>query len=167
MPVELTDEDAPIVGGICRRLDGLALAIELAAGRVNAHGFRGTAALLNTRFRLEWQGRRTALPRHQTLNAMLDWSYSLLSEQERLSLARLSIFVGPFTASAAEDVVIDPDGEPFCVPEVVTSLVERSLLSVSHEGSTTKYRLLETTREYALRRLDSFGEVDKVAARHA
>src|ERR1700676_4983817 len=95
-PITLSDDDAPVVGEICQNLDGLALAIELAAGRVVAHGFRGTAALLDNRFKLEWQGRRTALPRHQTLTSMLDWSYSLLSEAERLVLRRLSIFVGAF-----------------------------------------------------------------------
>src|SRR5258707_9924366 len=80
---ELSDADAPIVAGICRRLDGIALAIELAASRVSSHGIRGTAELLDNRFKLLWQGRRTALPRHQTLNAMLDWSYNLLQERDK------------------------------------------------------------------------------------
>ena len=83
---ELSDSDAPIVARICRRLDGIALAIELAAGRVSSHGIRGTAELLDNRFKLLWHGRRTALPRHKTLNGMLDWSYNLLGERDKLVL---------------------------------------------------------------------------------
>jgi predicted ATPase len=83
----LSDIDAPIIARICRRLDGIALAIELAASRVGSLGIRGTAELLDNRFSLLWQGRRTALPRHETLNAMLDWSYSLLRSARRWSCA--------------------------------------------------------------------------------
>ena len=90
----LTDRDAPLVAEICRRLDGIALAIELAGSRVGAYGLEGTAKLLNNRFKLLWQGRRSALPRHQTLHAMLDWSYNLLSARDRRALDRLSVFVG-------------------------------------------------------------------------
>src|SRR5277367_1795484 len=97
----LSDIDAPIVARICRRLDGVALAIELAASRVGILGIRGTAELLDNHFSLLWQGRRTALPRHETLNAMLDWSYNLLSEREKVVLCRLSVFVGGFTLQAA------------------------------------------------------------------
>src|SRR5271170_1663769 len=97
----LSDIDAPIVARSCRRLDGVALAIELAASRVGSLGIRGTAELLENRFSLLWQGRRTALPRHETLNAMLDWSYSLLSDREQAVLCRLSVFVGNFTLQAA------------------------------------------------------------------
>src|SRR6202041_3741717 len=100
----LTDVDAPIVARSCRRLDGLALAIELAASRVGSIGIRGTADLLDNRFSLLWHGRRTALPRHETLNAMLDWSYSLLSEREKVVLCRLSVFVGDFTRRAAGSI---------------------------------------------------------------
>src|SRR3984893_14430541 len=101
---ELSDIDAPIVARSCRRLDGVALAIELAASRVGSLGIRGTAELLDNRFNLLWHGRRTALPRHETLNAMLDWSYSLLSEREKLVLCGLSVFVGDSTLQAAGSV---------------------------------------------------------------
>jgi predicted ATPase len=94
---ELNDNEARIVGEICRRLDGIAFAIELAAGRVKAYGIRQTAELINSRFVLLQGGRRTAPPRHQTLSATLDWSYDLLQESERVVLRRLSIFVGIFT----------------------------------------------------------------------
>src|ERR1700735_1681487 len=100
----LSDIDAPIVARSCRRLDGVALAIELAASRVGALGLRGTAELLDNHFCLLWHGRRTALPRHETLNAMLDWSYSLLSEHEKVVLSRLSVFVGDFTRQAVGSV---------------------------------------------------------------
>ncbi|MDG9697697.1 hypothetical protein QC281_47460, partial [Streptomyces sp. DH17] len=98
---ELSEEDAPLVGEICRRLDGIALAIELAAGRVNAYGIAGTASLLDSRFSLLWRGRRTAIPRHQTLSAALAWSYDLLPAAESATLRGLSAFVGPFTLEAA------------------------------------------------------------------
>src|SRR6266478_3229208 len=101
----LNDADAPIVGKVCRKLDGIALALELAAGRVGVHGINGIASLLDSPCRLLWQGRRTALPRHRTLNAMLDWSYNLLDESERAILRGLSVFVGAFSLEAAEFVV--------------------------------------------------------------
>ena len=97
----LSDIDAPIVARSCRRLDGVALAIELAASHVGSLGIRGTAELLDNHFSLLCQGRRTAPPRHETLNAMLDWSYSQLSEREKVVLCRLSVFVGNFTLQAA------------------------------------------------------------------
>ncbi len=103
--VELTDDDAPLVAGICRRLDGIAFAIELAASRVAAYGLQPTRDLLSNRFRLLWQGRRSAPPRQQTLAAMADWSYNPLSPKERLVLVRLSVFVGAFTLEAAETVL--------------------------------------------------------------
>jgi DNA-binding winged helix-turn-helix (wHTH) protein len=105
----LSDIDAPVVARICRRLDGIPLAIELAAGRVGSLGIRGTAELLDNRFSLLWHGRRTALPRHETLNAMLDWSYSLLSEREQAVLCRLSVFVGDFTLQAAGSVASETE----------------------------------------------------------
>src|SRR5262249_38702448 len=97
---ELTEADAPVIADICRRLDGIALAIELAAGRVDAFGVRGLAALLDDRFRVLTRGRRTALPRHQTLSATLDWSYEHLPESERVVLRRLAVFAGAFTLHA-------------------------------------------------------------------
>ena len=98
-----------IVATICRRLDGIPLAIELAASRAGSLGIRGIAELLDNRFSLLWRGRRTALPRHQTLNAMLDWSYNLLSQDEKAVLGRLSVFVGDFTLEAACSVASDAE----------------------------------------------------------
>src|SRR5260370_16784020 len=101
---ELSDAEAPIVANICRRLDGIALAIELVASRVGSLGISGTAELLDNRFAVIWQGRRTSLPRHQTLKSMLDWSYNLLSHLKKRVLCRLSTFVGCFTIKAACEV---------------------------------------------------------------
>src|SRR5262249_55810305 len=100
----LADVDASLVARICRRLDGIALAIEFAAGRVEAYGLRGTASLLENRFKLLWHGRRTAVPRHRTLSSMLDWSYNLLDEVERKTLRRLSVLVGLFPLDAVAAV---------------------------------------------------------------
>ena len=99
---ELSDADAPVVADICRRLDGIALAIELAAGRVETFGVRGVAKQLGDRFRLLTRGARTALPRHRTLSATLGWSYDFLPDIERLVLRRLAIFAGSFTAPSAK-----------------------------------------------------------------
>jgi predicted ATPase/DNA-binding winged helix-turn-helix (wHTH) protein len=163
---ELSDVDAPIVAGICRRLDGIALAIELAASRVSTHGIRGTAELLDNRFKLLWQGRRTALPRHQTLNAMLDWSYNFLGERDKLVLCRLSVFVGVFALKAAFSVagteVNDTD-----VADAVASLVAKSLISPTAIGDSTYYRLLDTTQAYATGKLAERREADSIARRHA
>src|SRR5260370_1545240 len=127
---ELSDADAPVVARICRRLDGIALAIELAAGRVSSHGIRGVAELLDNRFKLLWQGRRTALPRHRTLNAMLDWSYNLLGQRDKLILCRLSVFVGVFTLKAALSVA-GVDANDADVADPVASLLAKSLLSTT------------------------------------
>ena len=118
----LSDSDAPVVARICRRLDGMALAVELAASRVGSLGIGGTAELLENRFGLLWHGRRTALPRHQTLNAMLDWSYSLLAEHEKVILCRLSIFVGDFTLAAAGSVVSEVEADDPNLMEAIASL---------------------------------------------
>ncbi len=164
---ELSDADAPIVAEICRRLDGIPLAIELAAGRVDAHGIRGTAALLDNRFRLLWRGRRTALPRHQTLSAMLDWSYNLLPEFERTILRRLSVFVGIFTLEAAQRIAAADDKDGAQVAEAVASLVAKSLV-VAGTGTTAMcYRLLHTARAYALEKLIESSELDSIARHHA
>ena len=118
---ELTDTDAPIVANICRRLDGIALAIELAASRVGSLGIGGTAELLDNRFRGVWNGRRTALPRHRTLQSMLDWSYNLLSDPEKKVFCRLSVFVGEFTIEAACDVVADAEIDGERITEALTN----------------------------------------------
>src|SRR5258705_5768238 len=163
---ELSDADAPIVARICRRLDGIALAIELAASRVSSHAVRGTPELLDHRFKLLWQGRRTALPRHQTLNAMLDWSYTLLQQRDKLVLCRLSVFVGVFTLKAALSVAGTAANDTD-VADAVTSLVAKSLISTTAIGETTYYRLLDTTQAYAAGKLAELGEADHIANRHA
>ena len=161
---ELTDADAPVVAEICHRLDGIALALKLAAARVGAHGVQGTAALLDKQFRLLWRGRRTALPRHQTLRATLDWSYNLLSPAEQLVLRRLAVFVGGFSLEAALDVTIEGLG-PAALTETLATLAEKSLLT-SDRGAVTRYRLLDTTRAYAWQKLTESGEDLKVVRRH-
>src|ERR1700678_2806173 len=163
----LSDIDAPIVARSCRRLDGVALAIELAASRVGSLGIRGTAELLDNRFGLLWHGRRTALPRHETLNAMLDWSYSLLSEREQAVLCRLSVFVGDFTLQAAGSVASETEvGEADGI-DAVASLVTKSLISTNVINESTYYRLLDTTRAYVAAKLAERGETDRISRRHA
>jgi predicted ATPase/DNA-binding winged helix-turn-helix (wHTH) protein len=163
----LSDIDAPIVARSCRRLDGVALAIELVASRVGILGIRGTAELLDNRFGLLWHGRRTALPRHETLNAMLDWSYSLLSEREKVVLCRLSVFVGDFTLQAAGSIASETKPEESDVFDAVASLVAKSLVSTAILNESTYYRLLDTTRAYAAAKLAERGEADHIARRHA
>src|ERR1700723_2689448 len=163
-PFELTDADAPIVAEICRRLDGIALAIELAASRVRAHGVRGTASLLDKHFRLLWRGRRTALPRHQTLSATLDWSYNLLSGTEQLVLRRLAVFVGGFSLEAVLDVAAE-SLDPAEGTETLATLVDKSLVT-SDRTTAMRYRLLDTTRAYAWQKLTERGEDLKIVRRH-
>jgi predicted ATPase/DNA-binding winged helix-turn-helix (wHTH) protein len=162
-----SDIDAPIVAQICRRLDGIALAIELAASHVGSLGIRGTAELLDNRFGLLWRGRRTALPRHETLNAMLDWSYSLLSEPEKLVLCRLSVFIGNFTVRAAGSVASGIEEEEAVVVEAVVNLAAKSLISTPVINESTCYRLLDTTRAYSAAKLAERGEAARIARRHA
>ncbi len=163
----LSDIDAPIVARICRKLDGVALAIELAASRVGSVGIRGTGELLDNRFSLLWHGRRTALPRHETLNAMLDWSYRLLSEREKVVLCRLSVFVGVFTPQAAGSVASETDVDEADVIDAVVSLVAKSLISTTVIEESTYYRLLDATRAYAAAKLADRDEADLIARRHA
>jgi predicted ATPase/DNA-binding winged helix-turn-helix (wHTH) protein len=165
--VALSDIDAPIVARSCRRLDGIALAIELAASRVGSLGIRGVAELLDNRFSLLRRGRRTALPRHQTLNAMLDWSYSLLSEREKVILCRLSVFVGAFTLQAAGSVASETEADVAEVIDAVASLVAKSLISTTVINQSTYYRLLDTTRAYTATKLAARDETNRIARRHA
>ena len=155
------------IAGICRRLDGLPLAIELAAARAAALGVESVAVRLDNRFRLLAGGHRTAMPRHQTLRATLDWSYELLTEPERTVLRRLAIFAGGFTLGAARVVAAD---DRISAPEVVdcvANLVAKSLVTADSGTATVRYRLLETTRAYALEKLAEAGEFDVAARRHA
>jgi predicted ATPase/DNA-binding winged helix-turn-helix (wHTH) protein len=163
-PFELNNADAPIVAEVCRQLDGIALALELAASRVAAHGVQATASLLNDQFRLLWRGRRTALPRHQTLSATLDWSYNLLSEAERRTLRRLAVFVGAFSLETAQHVVGE-NLDSAEVTETLATLVEKSLVTLG-ATATMRYRLLDTTRAYARRKLLDSGEQMRIARRH-
>ncbi|HVJ54164.1 MAG TPA: winged helix-turn-helix domain-containing protein [Aliidongia sp.] len=163
----LTDADAPAVAAICARLDGIALAIELAGSRVGAYGLRATADLLNNRFKLLWQGRRSAPPRHQTLAAMLDWSFNLLSARDRRVLARLSIFVGVFTLEAAQAVAIDDQTDAMEVADAITSLIDKSLIWVAPIDGIACHRLLDSTLAFSAEKLAQAGEVKTVAKRHA
>ncbi|MDM0001017.1 winged helix-turn-helix domain-containing protein [Variovorax sp. J22P240] len=163
----LGDADAPAVARICRELDGIALAIELAAGRLDAYGVEGIAALLNKSIAVLWHGRRTAVPRHQTMSAALEWSYNLLTEIERTVLRRLSAFVGNFSLEAAQFVAGEPGTDDAEVVEAVANLVAKSLLTNEARGKGMCYRLLDSTRVYALQRLIECGESTAVASRHA
>src|SRR5262245_6270392 len=162
-----SDADAPVVADICRKLEGIALAIELAATRVDAFGIRELSALLNDRFRLLKQVTRTALTRHRSLAAALDWSYEFLPEQERIILRRLSVFAGVFTLESASAVA---QGTGVTVPQViegVANLVAKSLVSADIGGAVVQYRLLDTTRAYAQQKLTESGELEALARRHA
>ncbi len=164
---ELRDEQAPIVADICRKLDGIALAIELTASRVEAYGLEGTAALLDDSFRLLWRGRRTALPRHRTLGAVLDWSYNLLSEALQTLLRRLAIFAGGFSLEAAQEVAATAPLSREDVIEGLSDLVAKSLITLMEPRAPPRYRLLDTTRTYVGGKLRECGEFDQIAARHA
>ena len=144
-----------------------ALAIELAAGRVDAFGIRDLAAHLNDRLRLLTRGRRTALPRHQTLSATLDWSYEFLPEPERALLRRLAVFAGSFTLEAARAVAAGVEIAGSEIVDCVANLVAKSLVAADVGGATVRYRLLETTRGYALAKLAESGETNQIARRHA
>jgi predicted ATPase/DNA-binding winged helix-turn-helix (wHTH) protein len=163
----LDDIDAGVVADICRKLDGVALAIELAAGRVATYGVQQTAALLDQRLSLLWQGQRTAPPRQKTLQATLDWSFGLLSERERVVLRRLAVFVGPFTIEAALSVVPGGAVDDSGVFSAIDSLVAKSMVAVRPVGAMMRYRLLDTTRAYALEIGLSTAEQAELAARHA
>jgi predicted ATPase/class 3 adenylate cyclase len=161
---QVTDENAGAVADICSRLDGIPLALELAAARVRALSVEEIAARLSDRFRLLTRGDRTALPRQQTLRASIDWSHDLLTDHERALLRRLAVFAGGWTLEAAEAVGVDGDVEKADVLDLLTNLVEKSLVTLEAQGK--RYRLLETVREYAQERLDESGERDQTCARH-
>jgi len=164
---KLTDEAAPTVAEICRRLDGIALAIELAAARVKVMAPRELAKKLDERFRVLTGGSRTALPRQQTMRALIDWSYGLLSQQEQRLFRRLAIFVGGWQLSAAEVVCGDETLDPLDVPDLLASLVEKSLVVADVQHESTRFRFLESTRAFALERLEESDEREAQARRHA
>ncbi|WP_158291913.1 ATP-binding protein [Paracraurococcus ruber] len=163
----LTDAEAPVVAAICRRLDGIALAIEMAAGRVDSFGVDGVNRLLDDRFRLLVGGRRTALPRHQALRATLGWSFDLLAEEDRDILSGLAVFAGPFTLGAAEAVLASDGVEGWRVAEAIGTLVAKSLVSADLRQAPVQYRLLETTRAFALEQLRARPAMAALARRHA
>jgi predicted ATPase/DNA-binding winged helix-turn-helix (wHTH) protein len=165
--IRLDENEASLVGEICRRLDGIALAIELAAGRVDAYGIAGTASMLNSRFSLQWRGRRTAVPRHQTLSAALGWSYDLLPAVESATLRRLSVFVGQFSLEAAVAVAsYEGMSEPEAV-EAIANLLAKSLIATPSADRPLRYRLLDTTRAFVREKLVESGEANRVARAHA
>ena len=164
---DITDEDADVLAEICGKLDGIALAIELAAVRVGAHGLREIVTLLDGRLKLEWRGRRTAPPRQQTLGATLDWSYGLIDESERTAFRRFAVFAGLFTLQGAT-AVAGAEGDPAeRIVDALEQLVAKSLVSARPDGASTRYRLLDTTRAYATQKLADSGEAKGVARRHA
>ena len=163
----LNERDASAVGEICRRLDGIPLAIELAAARVASMAPSEIAALLDERFRLLTGGRRRAVERHHTLRATVDWSYSLLDEIARIVFDRLGVFAGTFDAAAAEAITTSSDVERFDVLDALGELVGKSMLGAEHQGGITRYQQLETLRQYALEQLDTRAETDALRRRHA
>lgn len=162
----LAPSNAARVAQICSRLDGIPLAIELAAARVKVLSVDEIALRLADRFRLLTVGTRTAPARHQTLRAALDWSHDLLSVQERLLLRRLSVFAGGWTIGAVEAVCADQECPAGDVLDVLTRLVDRSLVVVGDLAQDTWYRLLETVRSYAREKLDAAGDAEDVRRRH-
>jgi predicted ATPase len=163
---KLTADNAPAMVHICKRLDGIPLAIELAAARVKALTPVEIAARLDDRFRLLAGGSRTALPRQQTLQATVDWSYRLLSEPERLLLSRLSVFTGGWTLAAAEHVCAGEGIERADVFDLLSRLVDKSLVAVDNAGIETRYFLLETIRQYAIEKLNAGDEARLMRDRH-
>jgi predicted ATPase/DNA-binding winged helix-turn-helix (wHTH) protein len=158
---------AASIATICRRLDGIPLAIELAAARGGTLGIEALAARLDDRFRLLTGGRRTALPRHQTLRATLDWSYELLSEPERVVLCRIAIFAGAFVLEAASAVVVSSEIPQSEVVDGLVNLAAKSLVAAEVDGRVARYRLLDTTRAYAVEKLLESGERERIARCHA
>src|SRR5262249_35274068 len=159
----LSDADAPAVADICGMLDGIPLAIELAAGRLDAFGIRGLLDALDNRLDVLTRGTRTAAPRHQTLSATLDWTYDYLPESERMVLRRLGVFDDCFMLDSAREVILDDESLGSKVVEDVANLVMKSLVTVDVSADVVLYRLLETTRAYARAKLIDSGEFQMIA----
>jgi predicted ATPase/DNA-binding winged helix-turn-helix (wHTH) protein len=165
--IEISDDALGLVAGICHKLDGIALALELVASRVSVYGLQEVAEMLDRHFHLQWQHRRTALPRHQTLEATLRWSYDLLADKEKRVLRRLAVFAAEFTLEDAQAVASSDALQPVDVLEAMAGLVARSLLQVKISDSATRYRLLDTTRAYAQTRLKQAEECESAERSHA
>jgi predicted ATPase/DNA-binding winged helix-turn-helix (wHTH) protein len=163
----LSDEEVRTVAALCRRLDGNPHAIGLVASRVGTYGIQGVADLFASQFALQWQGRRDDNPRHQTVEALIDWSHNLLPERGRQVLQRLSVFSGSFPVEAAVAVTSDDMVDVFQVREAIGDLVDKSLVTVSIENGATYLRLLETTRAYATARLARVPGGERFMRRHA
>jgi predicted ATPase/DNA-binding winged helix-turn-helix (wHTH) protein len=161
----LDDGDAPVVAEICRRLDGIALAIELATGRLDGMSLETLARSLENCFQVLTRGRRTALPRHQTLRGTIDWSFRILPAAEQALLRRLAVFNGPFTLGAAEQIA--GEGLPGAVEDGLLNLAAKSLINADTQAGAARYRLLDTTRAYAREKLDAAGEGAERRRRHA
>jgi len=161
------DSDAQLIAEICRRLDGIPLAIELAAAHLDVFGLSGLLNQLNQSFRLKARGRRTALPRQQTLSATLDWSHALLTDAEQACLRRLGIFRSQLTLEAAVAVLEGADCPRDQVPELISQLVAKSLLQAEPSEEQVRYRLLDITRAYAREKLAASGELQQISKRHA
>jgi predicted ATPase len=164
---ELSNDDARVVAGICRRLDGIPLAIELAAARVDELGLREIAARLDDRFAVLTRGRRTALPRHQTLSATLSWSYDLLQPGEQVMLRRLAVFRGPFTADAVATVAEAETAGRRGAMDTLSNLFVKSLLTADVDGDIVLYRMPDTTRAFAAEKLAESSEPGIISHRHA
>ncbi len=161
----LTDDTAPIVAEICHRLDGIPLAIELAAARVKVLSISNLAQRLNERFKLLTGGSRDALPRQKTLSALIDWSYDLLAPQEQLLFTRLGIFAGGFGLDAVTSVCVGDGLDALDVLDLLSSLTDKSLVVADTSGEQERYRLLESTATYALEKLSAL-ERKSLARRH-
>jgi len=162
-----TDADVPIVVDICHRIDGIALALELAAARLRVLSLASLAKHLDARFRLLTAGSAASMARQRTLSALLDWSYDLLSVAERTTLNRSAAFPGGFDLDAARGVCGEGDADVYDVLDLLTSLVDQSLVVAETARDRERYRLLESTRAYALERLEASGEAASIARRHA
>jgi predicted ATPase/class 3 adenylate cyclase/DNA-binding CsgD family transcriptional regulator len=159
-------DNAPAIAQICHDLDGIPLAIELAAARVRVLGVEQIAAGLSDRFRLLTGGARSAMPRQQTLRASVDWSHELLDHDEQLLLRRLAVFAGGWTLDAAEEVCADDALDRLAILDLLTSLLDKSLVIADEHGRDVRYRLLETVRQYALDRLAQAGDTATLRERH-
>jgi predicted ATPase/class 3 adenylate cyclase len=162
----VTSGNAPAVAQVCHQLDGIPLALELAAARVKVLAVEQIAARLDDRFRLLTGGSRTALPRHQTLRAAIDWSYDLLSQKERTLLHRVSVFAGGWTLEAAEAVCAGKHVKDHEILDLLTQLVDKSLVNTETIGGEVRYRTLETIRQYGQDRLLESGEATEIRTRH-
>ncbi len=162
----LTDENAIAIAQICQRLDGIPLAIELAAVRLRMLPVEQIATRLDDAFRLLTGGSRTALPRHQTLQALIDWSYELLTNAEQVVFRRLAVFAAGWTLEAAEAVCIGEEIKTDEVFDLLAHLLDKSLVLAEEHSKTARYRMLETIRQYALSKLAASGEADTVRKRH-